>query len=327
MSPDFIIRPAVQSDQQSILASYALAFRDNRTQDVWQWIYRDNPDESQSMLCLSKDGVVAAHSGVSFHRAIYEGEIVKLGQCRDAFSHPKFRFVMQGRFGLFPQTARSLFEQYGLAKGVMFHYGFPSARHLRLGCKQLNYQEGNNWGCFVYDTRMPQPHFNNSYGSLTVSSSFGEDFDRLWQGKEKSIKAGIIHDSRFLSWRFHQHSKHNYWLWIYTPYLSAKMMAYVIFSRSEHKAMLLDYHFPVQSKACLDFWGQIVEKLSWHGIEKIETYLSLNHPELVKLQEVGFVQCAIPENIKYCFRLYEGGPDWETVNQKFCFTLADSDLY
>lgn len=327
MSPSFLIRPGEPGDEQPILATFAHAFKDNRSTDVWQWIYRDNPDGSQGMLCLTAGGEVAAHSGATFHRAVYEGEMVKIGQCRDAFSHPRFRSVMRGRVGLFAQTARSLFAQCETAGGMAFYYGFASPAHWRLGSKLLDYREGNNWGHFLYDTRKPLPGIANSYGSLAAQNKFDEGFDRLWRSREKTVKAAVVHDSRFLSWRFHPRSKRSYLVWTFTPYLSTEMTGYVIFSQRGHKAMLLDFHFPAQPKACLDFWVQIVEKLRWHGVEEIETWLSLNHPDLAKLREAGFVQCALPEDIKFGFRVFDGGPDWAALNEKFCFTMADSDLY
>ena len=327
MSSNFLIRPSEPADIQPILATFAHVFRDSRSKDVWQWIYRDNPDESRSMVCLIGDGRVAAHSGASFHRAVYEGDIVRIGQCRDSFSHPKFRSVMRERVGLFAQTTQSLFAQYGTAEGVTFYYGFPSPKHLRLGSKQLNYREGNNWRCLHYDTRKLLPIFGNMYGSLTAKSNFGIEFDRLWSSREKDMKLAVIHDSRFLSWRFHPRLKRNYWVWAFTPYLSTEIKGYVIFTQRGNKAMLLDLHFPTHPRACLDFWVQVVEKLRWHGIEEIETWLSFNHPDLAKLYELGFLQCALPKAIRFCFRELGGGPNWETLNEKFYFTMADSDLY
>lgn len=327
MSPDFLIRPCEPDDEPSALAAFSHAFTNSRSRDVWQWIYRDNPDGSRSMLCLASGGEVAAHSGATFHRAVYEGERVKIGQGRDSFSHPKFRSVMRGRVGLFAQTARSLLAQCGAAEGVAFYYAFPASKHWRIGNKLLDYREGNNWGRFLYDTRKPLPGIANSYGSLAAQNTFDEGFDRLWRSREKTVKAAVVHDSRFLSWRFHRRSMRSYWVWTFTPYLSKEMTGYVIFTQRGRRAMLLDFHFPAQPRACLDFWVQIVEKLRWHDVEEIETWLSLNHPDLAKLREAGFVQCALPEEIKFSLRVFDGGPDWAALNEKFCFTMADSDLY
>jgi hypothetical protein len=327
MSPNFLIRPSEPSDEPTLLAGFAHVFRDTRSRDVWHWIYRDNPDTSQSMLCLTRDGEFVAHSGASFHRAVYQGTIIRIGQCRDAFSLPKFRSAMQGRTGLFAQTVRSLFERFGTAEGVAFYYGFPIPSHLRLGSKQLNYLEGNNWGRFLCDTSKRLPDIGNNYGFLSVTNSFGEDFDRLWCSRGKTLTTAVIHDSLFLSWRFHPRSTRTYWIWTFTPYLSTDITGYVIFSHYGHKAMLLDFHFPEQSRAGFDFWLQIIEKLRWQGIEQIETVLSLNHPDLANLRDIGFVQQALPDDFKFAFRIFDDGPDWATLNQDFCFTLADSDLY
>jgi len=327
MSASFLIRPAVQSDEAPILATFNHVFRDNRSKAAWQWIYQGNPDSSQSMVCFSGVGEVVAHSGASFHRAVYQGKTVKIGQGRDSFSHPKFRSVMRGRAGLFAQTAQSLFMQHGAAEGVAFYYGFPSSRAWRLGSKLLDYREGSNWGRFRYDSRKLLPDFGTSYGALATTDEFGEAFDRLWLRREKNVQAAVIHDSRFLAWRFPLHLKHSYWVWMFTPYLAEEMSGYVIFSRRGHTAMLLDLHLPAQPRHCFDFWRQIVDKLRWHGIGQTETWLSLNHPDLAKLREIGFNPCALPEDIKFGFRVFDGGPDWALLNQSFCFTMADSDLY
>lgn len=326
MPPNFLIRSSELNDEPSLIAGFSHVFRDTRSRDVWQWIYRDNPDTSKSMTCFTHQGNFVAHSGASFHRAIYDGRTIRIGQCRDAYSEPKFRSVMRGRTGLFAQTAQSIFEQHGAADGVTFYYGFATPSHLRLGIKQLNYIEGNNWGRFLFDTRKQLLDVPNNYGCLSVTNTFGEDFDRLWHSREKNFKIAVIHDSRFLSWRFHPRSTHDYWIWTFTPYLSPEITGYVIFSHKDSKAMLLDFHFPEHSRATLDFWMQIIEKLRWQGIEHIETWLSLNHPEISKLRELGFLQHALSENVKYAFRVFNEGPDWNTLNQHFCFTMADSDL-
>lgn len=327
MSPSFIIRPAMPDDDQSILSAFAHTFRDRRRTDVWRWIYRDNPDDSKSIICVSTDGEVAAHIGATFHRAVYQHEIIKIGQCRDAFSSLKFRSVLQGRTGLFTQTTRTLFAEYGLAEGMSFYYGFPSARHLRLGCKQLGYREGNNWGRFLCHTRKLPPACTHSHGYLSATRTFGSGFDRLWSIREKSLTAAVVHDSRFLSWRFDPRLKRTYWVWTFTPYLSTEMTGYVIFAQHEHKAILMDLHLPSPAPASHSFWMQIAEKLRWHGIYEIETRLSLNHPDLAGLRELGFFQCALSEHSKFCFRVFDSGPDWAILNEKFCFTMADADSY
>lgn len=327
MSASFLIRPAAPHDGPSILATFGHVFRDTRSKDVWQWIYRDNPDGSQSMLCLSGDGDVVAHSGASFHRAVYQGETVKIGQGRDSFSHPKFRSVMRGRAGLFAQTAQSLFMQHGLTDGIAFYYGFPSSRAWRLGSTLLDYREGSNWGRFYYDMRAQWPDYSTHYGTLAATCEFGAAFDRLWHRRENHVQAAVIHDSRFLAWRFPAHLKNSYWVWTFTPHLGKEITGYVIFSRRGHTAMLLDLHLPDKSRPCFDFWRQIADKLRWHGIGRIETWLSLNHPDLTKLHEIGFNPCPLPDDVKLGFRVFDGGPDWALLNQSFCFTMADSDLY
>jgi hypothetical protein len=91
--------------------------------------------------------------------------------------------------------------------------------------------------------------------------------------------------------------------------------------------MLLDCHLPQNTRAAWDFWSQIVQKLKWQGVRQVEVSLSLNHPDLPRLKELGFQAQPMDDNLKFGFREASGGPKWQDINDAFCFTMADSDLY
>lgn len=320
------IRPYREGDEKAILSAFAHVFPVRRTLPAWQWIYRDNPDGSHIMLCRLDDGQLAAHFGITCHRAVFHGQPLMVAQPRDAFSLPRYRSLMLGRSGLFAKTAEALFDTWGGDAGVAFHYGFPSPRHLKLGQKQLGYREGLGWSRYRYGTGQPAPPAA-PLGEVREIARFGEEFDRLWQARAKDYALAVVHDSRFLAWRFDRRSGQRYWVWGFFPYLAREMSGYLIFSHSGSKALLLDFCFPRQPGHVQAFWRQAVEKLRWHGIGEVETWFSDNAPEREGFLEQGFEKLPQPEQTTLCYRFVAGGPGFDAVDPAFYFTMADCDLF
>lgn len=323
----YTVRPATEQDTPAILTAFAQVFPSRRTTQEWDWLYRHNPDGSDSMLCLSEDGKPAAHCGASRHRLQGQGQLVTIGQCRDAFSHPAHRAVQVGRGGLFVKTTQALFETMGPEQGVNFYYGFPSPRHLRLGEKLLGYRPGHNWGCYRYDARQPLPQVGAASGRLENLKAFGADFDRLAQRTAASVNFSIVHDSRFLEWRFSPHTGRRYQTWGFYPHHSGVLTGYVIFAFQGGKAFLVDFQFPAAPRDYRSFWTLIAAKLAWQGVIEVETWCSHNHPDLAKLLELRFAGRPLPEHTAFCYRLYPQSPSLEELEQRFCFTMADCDLH
>ncbi|MFA7240302.1 MAG: hypothetical protein WC091_09325 [Sulfuricellaceae bacterium] len=320
------IRTYREGDEKAILSAFAHVFPVRRSLPTWQWIYRDHPDGSHIMLCSLDDGQLAAHFAVTRHRAVFHGQPLIIAQPRDAFSLPRYRSKMLGRSGLFVKTAEALFNRCGWNEGVAFHYGFPSPRHLKLGQKQLGYHEGLNWSRYRFDAGRPTPS-GAPLGELREIARFGEEFDRLWQEREKEHTLAVVHDSRFLTWRFDRRSGRRYWVWGFFPHLTRDMSGYAIFSHSGTKALLLDFHFPRQPGCTPAFWRQIVEKLRWHGISEVETWFSDHTTARAGLIELGFEKLPQPEQTTLCYRFVEGGPGFGEVDPAFYFTMADCDLF
>jgi len=320
------IRPYREGDEKAILSAFAHVFPVRRSMPAWQMIYRDQPDGAHIMLCCLEDGRLAAHFAVTRHRAVFHGQAIEIAQCRDAFSLPRYRSLLMGRSGLFVKTAQALFDSSGWREGIAFHYGFPSPRHLKLGQKQLGYREGLNWSRYRFDTALQAPCGAPS-GELREIAHFGAEFDRLWQSREKDHALAVVHDSRFLTWRFDRRSGRRYWVWGFFPHLTRDMSGYVILAQSGTKALLLDFHFPRQPGHAQAFWRLAVEKLRWHGISEVETWFSDHAPERAGFIAQGFEKLPQPEQTTLSYHFVEGGPGFEEVDPVFYFTMADCDLF
>lgn len=323
----YTIRPASPADTPAILAAFGRAFPSRRNGAEWDWIYRHNPEGSEGMLCLTKDGKVAAFCGASRHRLRWRTESVLVAQTRDAFSHPAHRAIRAGRGGLFVQTAAALFETCGPASGVSFHYGFPSPRHLRLGQKLLGYEAGHNWVRYRYDVLRNSPTVSPPSGRLETVVEFGVDFDTLAQTRRSRDLLSFVHDSGFLNWRFSPRTGRKYWVWGYYPHWSGELAGYVVFSVAGGTGFLIDLHLPAGYRDHFGFWRLIVEKLRWLGIGNIDCWLSRNHPDHAALQSLGLIEQSLPEHTALCFRRYPQSPALQDLHEYFCFSMADCDLF
>lgn len=324
---DYTLRPLADSDTPAILAAFSHAFPSRRSADVWDWLYRHNPDTSQGSLCLAPDGRPAAFFGASRHRLRCDGAVLLAGQCRDAFSHPAHRTARAGRGGVFALTAQTLFETGGPAHGVAFYYGFPSPRHLRLGEKLLGYEAGHNWVRYRYDTHRATLVDSPPSGRLEAVAEFGAEFDALDEARHTPTLISFIHDSRFLGWRFSPRNGREYWVWGFYPHLSGELAGYGVFAPAGGKVFLVDFHLPAAPRDIRSFWRLCVDKLRWLGVTEIDCWFSRNHPDHAALHGLGLVEQALPEHTALCFRRYSQSPGLEELNQRFCFTMADCDLY
>ncbi|MCK4816678.1 GNAT family N-acetyltransferase, partial [bacterium] len=150
---NFIIQPYRTGDEDRILSTWKEAFNKEMAPDFWQWKYPCNPAGFRIMLCLAENGEVAAHYAAQVCKISFQDQEWLGLQLTDNFSHPKYRWALCGKTGLFVKTARAFLKtyleeipidtQFELATDLpkaQFHYGFPGIRHYRLGIKLMHYR-------------------------------------------------------------------------------------------------------------------------------------------------------------------------------------------
>ena len=158
----FLVRPYRPGDEEGILASWRLAFGKEMPLSLWRWKYPDNPRGFRCLLCLDEAGQVVVHYAAQVMRLNYFGKDILGLHLVDSFSHPRFRWAVGGRTGLFVRAAwiflATYLEDVDLPQRVFlatevpkaqFHYGFPGERHYRLGLKLLSYRYHGPGLCYL----------------------------------------------------------------------------------------------------------------------------------------------------------------------------------
>lgn len=138
------IRPYRPGDEHAILDTFNLVFREtngegyvDRTIDVWNWQFRDNPEGLRISLAVTDDGTVAAqYAGVPLRHATWRGEQTFV-HIVDSFVHPQYRQGLKAP-GLFVNTALPWFADC-YRRGDALPYGFPVPRAERIGQRYLYY--------------------------------------------------------------------------------------------------------------------------------------------------------------------------------------------
>lgn len=321
----FQLRPYRDGDEGAIAPGFSRVFPSPRSMAQWRWIYQEAPDGAYVMLCWAPNGELAAQYAATAHRAVCNGETIEVGQIRDAFSMPRYRTM--GRHGAFVRTARAFYQTWG--EKLDFFYGFPSARHFRLGRQLVDYRRFTSWSRARVVIRGSYSNVDRPTptGVVREVSTFDTGFDDLWSARKERVRLAVVRDARFLSWRFSKESNRVYWVWAFFPYLSSKMLGYVIFLPQKERALLIDFCFPSEARFYRPFWRQVSDKLYWRGVREVETWFAPSAPDLPALVELGFEVGSpggdiVPSFIVFRPRL---APAW--IEESFYYNMADSDLY
>lgn len=138
------IRPYRPGDEEAILASFNLVFRqvcgpDFRDRDLafWRWQFEDNPEGHRIRVAVAEDGTIAAHyGGVPYRMATPFGDRIFV-HIVDSFVHPDYRKGLK-RPGIFVRTAVPWFSDC-YKRGDAVPYGFPVPAAERIGQRYLFY--------------------------------------------------------------------------------------------------------------------------------------------------------------------------------------------
>jgi len=128
-----VIRSATAEDEAEILQLFSLVFQSEMSPAVWRWKYlRDG--SSLSAFVAEEDGEIVCHYGTIRQRVYWQGQEHQAWDAIDVMAHPR----QQGR-GLFRRTVQAFMRESCEGQGL-FLYGFPTARHKRLGEILVGYE-------------------------------------------------------------------------------------------------------------------------------------------------------------------------------------------
>ncbi|MBT7307800.1 MAG: hypothetical protein HN842_06255 [Gammaproteobacteria bacterium] len=248
----------------------------------------------------------------------------------DTFSVQKFRHGGR-RGGVVVETFNQFVKQWaGAGAGESaIQYGFPSQRHYRLGRLFMGHRPFSRWHYLRCRVSAQQSTYESQpLGEVGVIERFGDCFDPLWLQQSKRYKLAVVHDAKFLNWRFIEHPNRHYQIWGYSQFLSDRIDGYVVLSVDHSSAYLVDFHFPDnRSGEAANFWGQVCQKLSGIGVKQVDTWFSSASLELLLFRQLGFREAHTPDDMVPVFRSYHPDISSEWIDQNFYYNMADSDIF
>lgn len=133
------IRPYRPGDEAAIEAGFRRVFGVDRPAGEWAWKFPPaDEDGGRRVMVALAGGEVVAHVAAQPVRFTVDGRAVLGGHVVDAFSRSRAGLA---RRGVFARTVDALFATTCGPGGIAFVYGFPGARHMRLGRRVLGYAE------------------------------------------------------------------------------------------------------------------------------------------------------------------------------------------
>jgi len=213
--PDVSIRPYQPGDEDRILETFNLVFREvcgdgfvDRTMEHWRWQYLDNPVGQRMSLAVAPDGTVASqYAGVPLRADTPWGRVTFV-HCVDSLTHPAFRKGLK-RPGLFVITGKP-FSAHSRAIGDAVLYGYPVPMAERIGRRFLEYHFLRVVNYLVRPLAAGSPpgegaEFDVAHDlTVGVVEDIPADIDALYEAVAVDKKCWLVRDRLYLDWRYRQ---------------------------------------------------------------------------------------------------------------------------
>jgi len=190
------VRATRPGDLPGLDALFRAAFGHGFAADEWEWKYRCLPGEGRSVVAVDGAGAVVAHAGALGLAARRGGHGRRIWQLAD------FAGVGRGG-GLAPplvRAGRALLADLPGAADLPWIFGFPSARHFRLGERAFGYRPLAE----VRPLAGPLPAAADRHPGLAVAAERLEPGDDLGERAWAACAVdGVARTTAFLNWRYH----------------------------------------------------------------------------------------------------------------------------
>jgi len=195
------VRPTRESDLPGLDALFRAAFGHGLGAEEWEWKYRRLPGEGRSLVAVGGSGAVVAHAGALRLPARQRGAEAGIWQLADFAGAAAAPGGAGG--GLVPplvRAGRALLADLPGPADLPWIFGFPSARHFRLGERAFGYRplaEVRPLEGPLPPAGAPRPGLAEPAERLDAGSDLAE---RAWAA---CAVDGVVRTTRFLNWRYH----------------------------------------------------------------------------------------------------------------------------
>lgn len=238
-------RTALTTDLVPTLALFQRAFDRPVLAQHWHWKYLGV--DTTGIVVQRGERLVAFFGGMPryFQR---RGEAVLGVQIGDVMVDPDQRGILTRRGPLFLAASAYFEKMQSLYPAVQFAFGFPSARHLQLGCKLGLYAEVDR----IHQMAWPPLKARARLGHKTrvintwLDARRRQAMSSLWRDMLASWPDMLLptRDADRLSYRYMAHPQHSYQLLLVSARISGKPLALAVTRAHTDHLEWLDYIGP-----------------------------------------------------------------------------------
>lgn len=335
MSTDFTLRLYQPGDEQAILETFNLVFREvcgegyvDRGMDFWQWEFAQCPSGHRISLAFAPDGRCAAqYAGVVYpmHTAFGDCTFVHIV---DSMTHPEFRKGLK-KPGLFVTTAEPWFElchQQGDA--VMYGYPVPIAE--RIGQRYLEYHRLRVVDYLCRDAQDGSVDLPAGL-ELDLVSAVPAEVDALFARMAADKGCLTRRDQAFLDWRYVQAPGNDYE--IYTlrrgGALAGLFVLRPVHELAPSSCSFADWVIPADDTEAADAALAVATRRAREGgRQRVMAIFADPSPEAAHLRSQGFAVVPSKDFMerRLTHRIYHPQMTTEWLQEHWWYTLGDSDL-
>jgi hypothetical protein len=221
-----------EADWPDIRQLFAEVFGSTLTPAMQAWKYGGG--RGVGMGVRDGTGTLVAHYGGGYRPLASNGVVCTAIQMQDVMVSPTARDVL-ARFGPFGRLTRAFIQnRVGPQQGVPFGFGFPSARHLKLGNRLDMYRALETVWSFRWDTAHPvqtlaadvrlQPLDWGNPADLAALDALAQRHATLLEDMLMPVR-----DPAWWRHRYANHPQHVYAVrWLYLPDEAAPVAAMVV---------------------------------------------------------------------------------------------------
>ena len=205
-------------DEQSILSLFERCFQKRMDLDHWQWKYADNPYGQYHILVAVQAGRIIAHYG-AYPVPIRDGRnaVGTALQIGDVMTDPRVRGTGFGKRSVIARLAQAFYATCCQGR-VLFNFGVPSAKHLRLGKLVLDYHSIGPVQEWRLDADSPA-HLNSfsradqlrgrRYRVVRNSPDLAA-VEALYRSVQPTLGIAVGREARYLKWRYLERPRADY---------------------------------------------------------------------------------------------------------------------
>lgn len=213
-----IFRPYRPGDEQSILDLFERCFQKRMEYDHWHWKYADNPYGPYHILVAVQAGRIIAHYG-AYPVPIGDGRNTAgiALQIGDVMTDPAVRGTGFGKRSVIARLAQAFYTTWCEGR-VLFNFGVPSAKHLRLGKLVLDYHSIGPVQEWRLEVGRPA-HLNavtpidrlcrRRYRVVREVPDFTA-IEALYRSSQPSLGIAVGREVRYLQWRYLKRPRADY---------------------------------------------------------------------------------------------------------------------